>query len=376
MHILLPGPTPVPKAVEQAMLTAMSDHRGSLFATVQKRVLQQLADLFQAPSANHVAVLPASGTGGLEAAIQNLFMPGDDVLVVETGLFGRRFGEVAQSLELKIDRLEIPWGQAFKPQDILARVADHPYRGILVTHNETSTGVLNPVEELSTQLLTVPERPLLVVDSISGVPSIPLRLSGAIDAIVAASQKGFMCPPGLAILAFSDGGREAILANRPGRFYFDLNPYLKGHLPYTPAVSLWYGLDAALDLLAQEGEKARFARHRLLRDMVRAYGAAGGLSLLVEESHASPTVTALGLPASLKPGDVRRHAEERGLQIAGALGPWHDSAIRIGHVGAIDVGDLWAGLGLLAPELLYPEDALKAAYQVATQKLIAGGHPS
>jgi aspartate aminotransferase-like enzyme len=357
------------------MMTAMSDHRGSLFATVQQRVLQELADMLGAPTANHVAVFPASGTGGLEAAIQNLFMPGDEVLVVETGLFGRRFGEVAASLELRIDRLEIPWGQAFNANDILARVDAHPYRGILVTHNETSTGVLNPVMELSERLSSQAQRPLLVVDSISGVPSIPLTLGGAIDVIVAASQKGFMCPPGLAILAFSDRGRDAILARRPGRFYFDLTPYVHGHLPYTPAVSLWYGLDAALQLLAAEGEGPRWERHRLLRDMVRAYGAAGGFAPLVEESCASPTVTALRVPAPLKPGEIRRRVEQRGLQIAGALGPWHDQAIRIGHVGAVDLGDLWAGLGLLAFELLHPEEALQAAFQVS-QKFDREGAPA
>ncbi len=368
MHILLPGPTPIPKEVEQAMLTSMSDHRGSIFPAVHDAVQTKLANLFSAPSPRHVAVLPASGTGGLEAAIQNLFTPGDHVLVVETGLFGRRFGEVAEAHGLALDRIEITWGEPFNVSRVLERLSGATYRGILVTHNETSTGVLNPVTELAQQLHHQSDRPLLVVDSISGVPSIPLSVGEDIDVIIAGSQKGFMCPPGLAMLALSGRGRESVLHKRIGRFYFDLSPYLAGHLPYTPAISLWYGLNAALTLVEREGSERRLARHTLLRDIVRAYARAGGLTPLVEERWASPTVTALRLPGTIDPSRLRHNLEQRGLQIAGALGPWHNNVIRIGHVGAVDVGDLWAGLGLLAPELPYPEKALTAALETANEK--------
>lgn len=361
MHILLPGPTPVPGPVEKAMLSAMSDHRGTLFASVHRAVQAKLSDLFRAPSAQHVAVLPASGTGALEAAAQNLFLPGDRVLLVETGLFGQRFGEVAAAQGITVDRVSVPWGQAFDADSIVEQTDRTPYRGVLVTHNETSTGVLNPVEALAAKLDQIHPRPLLVVDSISGVPSVPLSVDRGVDVIIAGSQKGFMCPPGLAILAFSANGKGTILNDRPGRFYFNLVPYLEGRLPYTPAVSLWYGLDAALDLLAEEGAGPRLARHQLLRDVVRAFAEAGGLTPLVDQRWASPTVTALGLPDTIRPADLRQRLEEKGLQIAGGLGPWHDQSIRIGHVGALDLGDLWAGLGLLAPELPNPSAALLAA---------------
>lgn len=365
MHLLLPGPTPIPESVKQAMLASMTDHRGTAFETVYHRVQNGLGALFGADSPEHVAVLPAAGTGGLEAVVQNLFHPNDRILVVESGLFGRRFGEVARAHQLDVDRMELPWGEAFDPQTILARIASAPYRGVLVTHNETSTGVLNPVEELGGLIQQLADPPLLVVDSISGVPSIPLTVHNGVDVIIAASQKGFMCPPGLTMVALSDRARSAVLASRTGRFYFDLAPYLNGKLPYTPAISLWYGLDAALELLQREGAVARLARHQLLRDMVRAYGQAGGLPPLVADRWSSPTVTALELPSSMNASQWRSQLEQRGLQIAGGLGEWHHRAIRIGHVGAIDAGDLWAGLGLMGPHLPHPREALEAAMRVA-----------
>lgn len=364
MHLLLPGPTPIPDAVKQAMLASMTDHRGTAFETVQSRVQNGLKALFGADSPDHVAVLPAAGTGGLEAVVQNLFRPNDRVLVVESGLFGRRFSEVARAHQLDVDRMEFTWGEAFRPEEILARIASGPYRGVLVTHNETSTGVLNPVEELGDLIQQLADPPLFVIDSISGVPSIPLTVQNGIDVIIAASQKGFMCPPGLAMVALSDRARSAVLASRTGRFYFDLTPYLNGKLPYTPAISLWYGLDAALELLQDEGADARLARHQLLRDMVRAYGQAGGLPPFVSDRFASPTVTALEMPSSMNASQFRRQLEQSGLQIAGGLGEWHHRAIRIGHVGAVDAGDLWAGLGLMAPHLPHPHKALEAAVRV------------
>ncbi len=361
MHLLLPGPTPIPEAVQKALIGAMSDHRGTDFGRVQAQVLDGLSTLFKTPSAQHVALMPSSGTGGLEAAVQNLFGPGDTVLVVEGGLFGQRFGEIAQAHQLQVDRLQIPWGQAFSTQAILDRVRSASYQGVLVTHNETSTGVLNPVEDLADQLQQLDRSPLLVVDSISGVPSIPLTVDHGIDTIIAASQKGFMCPPGLALAALSQRARETVLQNRPGRFYFDFRPYLMGRLPYTPAISLWYGLHAALALLFEEGAESRLQRHIRLRNMVRAFAQAGGFPPLVDDAAASPTVTALRVPADVNPHDLRRRLVAQGLQIAGGVGAWHDQVIRIGHVGAVDVGDLWAGLGLLAPHMPHPNQALAAA---------------
>jgi len=362
-HILLPGPTPVPERVQQAMLRSMSDHRGNVFEPVLARVYARLAALLHVGNAGRIAVLPASGTGGLEAAIQNFFQPGDRVLSVETGLFGKRFKEIAQAMDIQVETVAFEWGQAFDAGQVLEVLERTPVKGVLLTHNETSTGVLNPVETLAPRIRALPHSPLILVDSISGVPSVPFNLmQSQADVIIAASQKGFMCPPGLAILGLSGRAVEHVLKDRRGRHYLDLRPYLDGHLPYTPAVSLIYGLDAALELLDEEGEAARLARHRQLAQMARAFGEAAGLPPLVSEKVTSPTVTALSVPAPLTPAELRRQAAERGLQIAGGLGPWHHSAIRIGHVGAVDAADLWGGLGILAHMVPNPIPALEAAF--------------
>lgn len=361
--ILLPGPTPIPAQVEQAMLTPMSDHRGAVFTPVHDAVRAKLGQLFEVPEGGGVAVLPASGTGALEAVAQNFFAPGDPVLAVVVGGFGQRFADIAQAMGLEVDRLEYPWGQPFAVSDIIERLGSRTYRGVLVTHNETSTGVTNPVETLAAAIPQTESRPLLLVDSISGVPSLPLSLAdGRIDVIIAGSQKGFMCPPGLAVIVAGPNARERLAAERIGRYYFNLQPYFAGQLPYTPAVSLWYGLNTALDLLLEEGAQARLDRHRLLARMARAFGEAGGLKPLVEEEAASPTVTALSVPTPLTPAELRKAAGAHGLQIAGGMGPWHANAIRIGHVGAVTPQALLGGLGILAHFVPHPQAALLAAF--------------
>ncbi len=369
--ILLPGPTPIPEAVQRAMLTSMSDHRGAAFEPVHHRVLDKLHEIFHLnPHHGAIAVLPASGTGALEAVCQNFLNPGDRVLAVSTGLFGQRFAESAQNMGVEVDRLDFPWGTAFAPEKILTRVDQTAYRALLVTHNETSTGVTNPVDRLAASLGKLNDAPLLLVDSISGVPSLPLFLDQpGIDVIIAASQKGFMCPPGLGLIAAGPRALERLLTDRPGRFYFNLAPYFHRHFPYTPAVSLWYGLDAALDLLLAEGETARFARHRLLGAMTRRFGEVTGFTPLAQAGFESPTVTSLKVPEPTKPPAVRQATARLGLQIAGGLGPWADKAIRIGHVGAVTPQMLFAGLGLFAHQADQAQAALAETFAVWHQSL-------
>lgn len=363
-HILLPGPTPVPESVQRAMMTSMSDHRGHIFDAVRERVTTNLHALFHLDPQGRVAVLPASGTGGLEAVVQNFFQPGDEVIVVEGGLFGQRFGRSAESVGLNVTRINHPWGTAFEPSEILQAVKNHPEaKGVLVTHNETSTGVLNPIKALGAQLSEIPNRPLLIVDSISGAPSVPLPMPDwGVDVAVAASQKGFMVPPGLAIVAATSRALPFLQNERPGRYFLDLTPYFENNFPYTPAVSLWYGLDEALVLLAQEGEIGRLERHQLLSRITRAFVRGAGLTLPVEDANASPTVTAIHLPEDIAPARLRKACAADNLQIAGGLGPWSSSSFRIGHVGALDIGDLWAGLGILAHHVPRPSDAIAAAF--------------
>lgn len=363
--ILLPGPTPVPDRVQKAMMAAATDHRGHVFTPVADRVRERLHALFHLDAGGAVAVIPTTGTGGLEAAVQNFFQPGDPVLSVVTGAFGERVSAIAKAMGLAVDELTVPWGEAFDPAAVMSQVNSRRYRGILVTHNETSTGVLNPVEELGQALSAITDKPLYIVDSISGVPSIPLDMAGwGIDVAVAASQKGFMCPPGLGLVAVGSRARQKLEPARPGLYFFALTPYLEGQFPYTPAVSLWYGLDEALTLLEEEGEAARFARHRTLGRMARQFGMAAGFPPKVRRPEwGSPTVTPLTIPAG-NPAQIRRQLATYGLQIAGGMGAWHHEAVRIGHVGAVGPSDLFAGLSIFAHVVPHPAPALEAAWSV------------
>ncbi len=365
--ILLPGPTPIPMSIQQAMLTPMSDHRANPFAPILERVRQGLGRLFGLDQSGGVAIVPASGTGALEATVQNFFEPGDAVLSVSVGAFGDRFGEVARAHGLAVETYRVPWGQAFDPDAILSQMAQRPYLGILLTHNETSTGVLNPIEEFAGQLASIPSdrRPLIIVDSISGVPAVPLALSDwGVDVVLAASQKGFMCPPGLSLIAASSRALGQLHGDRSRRFYFDLRPYFAGGLPYTPASSLVYGLDKSLDLLWEEGSENRYRRHALLAHMTRAFGIAAEWLPLVPAQIASPTVTALALPDGVSPKIIRAHLARMGLQVAGGMGPWHETSIRIGHVGAITPASLFAGLSIMAHLAPSPIEGLDAAWKV------------
>jgi len=363
--LLLPGPTPIPESVQRAMMTPMSDHRGSIFEPVRVRVLEKLQQIFHVGADGAVAVLPSSGTGMLEAVCQNFLNPGDRALAVTTGMFGQRYYEAAVSMGITVDRLDLPWGRAFDVAQVLAKITENSYRAVLVTHNETSTGVTNPVERLATALSGADDAPLLIVDSISGVPSIPLFMDQpGIDVIIAASQKGFMCPPGLGLIAAGPRALKGLLKDRPGRYYFDLTPYFNGHFPYTPAVSLWYGLDAALDLLLTEGETARFARHHLLGAMARRFGEVAGWTPLAQAGYESATITSLKAPAGVTPQAIRQSARDRGLQIAGGLGPWAETAIRLGHVGAVTPQMLFASLGILAHQVSNPGEVLSEVFNV------------
>lgn len=340
-RLLIPGPTAVPAAVLAAQARQMTNHRGERFSSLRRQVEEGLVALGDAERA---VVLAASGTGGLEAAAQNLLPPGARVLAVAGGAFGERFARVAERSGARVDRLEVAWGAAVRPEDVVAGLQRAAYDAVLLTQSETSTGVLHPVEEVAAALAG---GPLLIVDAISGFPSVPLRLrESGIDAAITCSQKGFMAPPGLAMLLLGPRALAVAGGDHPRPVYFDLRPYLAGELPFTPAVSLWYALAESLELLAAEGEEARAARHRLLSRMARGAGEALGLPPLADAASASPTVTALTVPDALAE-PLRRSARALGAVFAGGQGQLAGRIVRVGHVGDMLPGDLVGGIAAM-----------------------------
>jgi alanine-glyoxylate transaminase/serine-glyoxylate transaminase/serine-pyruvate transaminase len=339
--LLLPGPTPVPPQVEQAIMTPMQNHRGPEITALHQRLQERLGQLWGSAG---VGLLPASGTGALEALLANALPPGEAVLAVTAGAFGDRFGQIAERLGLQVDWLRLPWGEAVDPERVLQRLRAGRASAVLLTHNETSTGVLNPLKDLARAVSGAVD--LVLVDSVSGTPSVPLEMADwGIDGVAAASQKGFMLPPGLGLVALGPGAR-ARFRGRPS-LTWDLAPYLDGQWPYTPPVALLHGLAASLDLLDEEGAPARFRRHRLMAQMVREGAQALGFTGLACPDRASPTVTALAPPTGVDPARLRSWCRAHGLELAGGQGPWKSRAVRVGHVGYVGPLDMVGALAVL-----------------------------
>lgn len=340
-RLLIPGPTSVPSEILAAGARQTTDHRGDAFTDLYASVRQGVAALGGACDA---AVLPASGTGGLEAAARALLRPGMRVLAAVAGAFGERFARVAELTGADVERLDFPWGAPIGPDAVAERACAGSFDAVLLTQNETSTGVLHPVERVAEKLAA---GPLLLLDAISGFPSVPLTVEGQFDAAVGCSQKGFMSPPGLSVVLFSERGRRTALETEPTSLYFDLRPYLRGDLPYTPAVTLVAALGEALRLLSLEGWEPRLARHRLLSRMARDAGRALGLPPLAGDASASPTVTALLAPEGIAVSDIRQSARREGALLAGGQGELRGRILRIGHIGSMLPMDLLGGLGAL-----------------------------
>ena len=341
--LMIPGPTPVPPAVLQALSTPMIDHRGPQYEALQAELIANLKTVFQTSS--EAMIFPAAGTGGMESALVNVLSPGDRVLSVTIGAFGDRWAKIAAAYGAEVVTCEFEWGQAADPAKVRADLEAHgPVKAVMVTFNETSTGVLNDLEALAPIIKKTGA--LLLVDAISGLLAADLPMDAlGLDVVVAGSQKAFMIPPGLTFVAVSPRALEAHRSARMPRFYFDWSAMLKSQeknqTPYTPALTLQYGLQLSLRAIVDEGLPAGFARHRRLSRATRAAVRALGLPLLADHDRASPAVTAIRAPEGIEVKTLRaRLRDEHGVSVAGGQGKLSGKIIRIGHLGYITPPDL------------------------------------
>jgi len=354
MNLRIPGPTPCPPQVLAAVARPMINHRGREFAQLMGRVVERLKRFYR--TEGDVLVLTASGTGGMEAAVVNTLSPGDRVLAVVIGAFGERFAAIAQAYGADVVRLEYEWGRAADPEDVRRALARDPaIRAVLVTHNETSTGVTNPLPEIA-RIVREQER-LLLVDAVSSLGAIPVETDAwGLDVVVTGSQKGWMVPPGLAFVSMNGRAWEAYRRAKMPRFYLDLGRHKdmleRGQTPWTPALSVLYGLDVALAMMEEEGLENIFARHARLGQMTREGVKALGLELLADERHASNTVTAVKVPQGVDERALRRLLEdEYGVVVAGGQGKLAGKVFRIGHLGWATEEDIKGALEALAQAL-------------------------
>jgi len=347
-NLRIPGPTPMPDAVRAALANQMINHRGSEFRLLLGDVRARLAGIFA--TQNEILCFTSSGTGGLEATVVNLFSPGDRGLFVVGGVFGERAAAIARVFGVAVTRIEHAWGTACAPQALRDALRANPdAKVVYLTHNETSTGVTNPIGRLAA-VVHEESKALLFVDSISGIGALPFETDAwGIDVVVTGSQKAFGCPPGLAMISVSPRAWEAVTRSKMPRFYWDFQKLREAHnegsTPYTPAVSVLYGLSAALELMEQEGAQARFARHARAGELVRNGALEMGLGLFADPPHNSNVVTAITFPEGISPKAVREELRARyNTVVASGQDRLKDSIVRIGHLGFFAEADLAATL--------------------------------
>ncbi len=335
-ELRIPGPTPCPDEVLQAMTRQMINHRGKEFIDVLNGVTDKFKTLFQ--TKNDLFLLTSSGTGGMEAAIVNILSPGDKVLGISIGAFGERFITIAQKFGAEVIPLRFEWGKAAEVDAIRQALRAEPkIKAVLVTHNETSTGVTNDLKSISS--VVKESGKLLLIDAVSSIGSINLPVDDwHCDVTVSGSQKGWMVPPGLAIISFSQEAWQAHANAKMPRFYWDFTQaktYLqKGQTPWTPALPVIYALSVSLEMMLKEGISNIFARHARVADAARKGVKALGLSLFADEKYASNTVTAIAATDGLDSKKLLRILEEEYQVVLGEGQQQLDGKIfRIGHLG-------------------------------------------
>ncbi len=342
-QLRIPGPAPLPERVVRAMGQPMIDHRGPEFAALLEEVVAGAKKVFG--TNGDVVVLSASGTGGLEAAIVNTVSPGDKVIAAICGNFGERFAEIASAYGAEVVRFETEWGQPVDPDDLRRILESHPDAGVvLLTHNETSTGLTNPLSDLVRVVRDAGR--LSVVDGVSSVSSMPVEVDRlGVDVCVSGSQKGWMAPPGLALASISQSGWERQAQARAPRFYFDFgqakNFAAKGATPWTPAVSTMFALREGIRMLLEEGLEAVYRRHREIADACIAGLEAMGFRPFAAAGYRSATVSAVTPMDGLDIKTYRKLLREKfGVVIAGGQGKMDGRLLRVGHLGAVNAGDL------------------------------------
>ena len=343
VQLRIPGPTPCPPEVLKAISKQMINHRGKEFAEILNHVTTKLKQFFQ--TKGDVFLLTGSGTGGMEAAVVNTLSSGDKVLATSNGFFGERFTELATEFGAEVKPLTFEWGKPVDPEAVRqALKADPEIKAVLVTHNETSTGLTNDLRSISAVAKEFDK--LVLVDAISSLGSIDLPVDAwQCDVVVTASQKGWMVPPGLAMVSVSDKAWQAHAKAKMPRYYWDFTKakkYLEiGQTPWTPAVSVFFGLAASLDILLSEGLPNIFARHARIAQLARDGVKANGLSLFPEEKYASNVITAIKASDKLNVAKLLQILHmEYNIVLAGGQDKLAGKIFRIGHLGWITEKDM------------------------------------
>ncbi len=378
LMLMIPGPTPVPEAALLALAKHPIGHRTNEFSNIMAEVIENLKWLHQ--TQNDVLMLNVSGTGAVEAGIINFLSPGDRVLVGSNGKFGERWVEIAAAYGLNVEAITTEWG---KPLDTavfaekLQGDTNKEIKAVIITHSETSTGVLNDLETIN-RLVKEHGQALIIVDAVTslGAFNLPIDTWG-LDVVASGSQKGYMIPPGLGFVAVSPKAWEAYKTAKLPKYYLDLGKYrksaAKNTTPFTPPVNLIVALHTTLEMMKDEGLESIFTRHQRLKNATRAAVRGLNLPLFGADDYASPAITAVA-PQGIEADKIRSLMKKRfDIALAGGQDHLKNKIFRIGHLGFVSDRDILtciAALEVTLTEIGY-EDFTPGAGVAAAAKVFS-----
>jgi len=343
LTLMIPGPTPVPERVLKALGKHPIGHRTKEFQEIVQRTTESLKWLHQ--TTEDVLAITGSGTAAMEAGIINTLSYGDKVICGENGKFGERWVKVAKAYGLNVQIVKSEWGKPLDPFDFKQILEnDENIRAVILTHSETSTGVINDLKTISNYVRNH-SKAIMIADCVTslGACNVPMDEWG-IDVIASGSQKGYMMPPGLSFVAMSKKAWVANIESNLPKFYLDLKQYKKAgdknSNPFTPGVNLYFALEEALEMMKEEGLESIFNRHKILKKATQEAMQAIGLSLFTDKSYGSPAITAIQ-PNIIDAELIRKSIQENfDILLAGGQDHLKGKIFRIGHLGFVNNRDI------------------------------------
>ena len=356
LNLMIPGPTPVPENVLNSMSKHPIGHRSGDFQKIVQKTTEQLKWLHQTTA--DVLTITGSGTAAMEAGIINTLSKGDQVICGDNGKFGERWVKVAKAYGLDVKIVKADWGQPLDPNQfkkILEDDTDKKIKAVIVTHSETSTGVINDIKSINHEVKNH-EKAITIADCVTslGAFNIPMDEWG-IDVIASGSQKGYMIPPGLSFIAMSRRAWEANNQSNLPKFYLDLKQYLKAanknSNPFTPAINLYFALEASLTMMQNEGLNNIFKRHSRHQKATQEGIKAMGLNLFAAEGFGSPAITSVK-PANIDSELIRKTMKDDfDILLAGGQDHLKGKIFRIGHLGFVNDRDIISVISALESSL-------------------------